>query len=133
MDDDVMRPGLFLNVAPAVGLTLAVLVAGLLPSVPRVPLGIEWGDKIEHAIGFAVVSFCYMRAARRIWPAASPSITHARAAWAAVALGASLELLQALVPFRTAEFLDLVADSFGVLVTWGALRLIDSSVAESHG
>lgn len=130
---NVMRPGLFLNVAPAVLLTLAVFVAGLLPSVPRIPLSIDWGDKIEHAGGFAVVSYCYMRAARRIWPAALPAFVHARAAWAAVALGAVLELLQALVPFRTAEFLDLVADALGVLITWVALRFADHSVAESHG
>jgi len=128
-----MRPGLLVNAAPAVVLTVAVLLAGLAPSVPRVPLTIEWRDKFEHAIGFAAVAYCYIRAARHIWPLALPSLVRGRAALAAVGLGAMLEILQAFVPYRTAEFLDFVADALGVLITLVVVRFTDGPVAESHG
>lgn len=128
-----MRPGTLVNVVPPIFLTLVVLGVGLAPSVPRVPLGIEWGDKVEHAIVFAMVAYCYMRAGRHIWPQAEPTLVHARAAWAALGLGATLEIFQALVPYRTAELLDLVADALGVLVSWLVVRFTHGSAVESHG
>jgi VanZ family protein len=133
LGEGLMRPGLIVKVGPPALLTLVVLGAGLAPSVPRVPLAIEWADKVEHAIVFSLVAYCYMRAARHIWPQALPSLLRVRAAFGAVALGASLEILQALVPHRTAELLDLVADAVGALIALVAMRFSDDSVATSHG
>jgi len=131
--EKLMRPGTLVNVVPPVLLTLVVLGAGLSPGLPRVPLGIEWGDKVEHAIVFSMVAYCYMRAARHIWLRTEPAMVHARAAWAAAGLGAALELFQTLVPYRSAELLDLVADVLGVMLTWVVVRFTHGPVAESHG
>jgi VanZ family protein len=85
---------------------VVLLAATLLPPPPM--LGhVPSGDKIGHVVGFALLqwSFSQIYAGRR---------DRLRCAAGGFALGILIELLQAAVPYRTAEAADLVADAIGI-------------------
>lgn len=85
----------------------------------------DMSDKLGHLLAFGFVQVTHARAAEFIWePSRSPRLWWG-AALSSTFVGALLELWQALLPYRTAEFLDLVADGLGaVLAAWiyGAVR-----------
>lgn len=76
-------------------------------------------DKAQHAVGYALLALLLM-AAQRVTRPWSAGVT-------VLALGAVIELLQALTPDRTADAADLLADAVGIalacaLVAWAASR-----------
>ena len=75
-----------------------------LPAIAHVPPG---GDKVEHFVAYLVLMLWYgqLCADRR---------TLLLRAIGLLALGAAIELLQGLTRYRSAEWLDLAADAFGV-------------------
>src|SRR5690606_11269681 len=91
---------------------------GLLP-MPAVPLPQTWvpQDKLMHAAVFGgLVIVLYVAQPQRLEPL--------RAALLSTALGGALELAQALVPYRSAEWLDVVADGVGALLGAGLVMLV---------
>jgi VanZ family protein len=102
---------------PAVVYSLAVFYGGVieigpLPKVPGLAV-----DKVGHALAFAglaaFVGFALptLSARRRLVVAASAS----------TGVGALVELVQSALPYRSAEWLDLLADALGAVL--GALVL----------
>ncbi|MDP9911799.1 VanZ family protein [Variovorax boronicumulans] len=82
----------------------AILVLSLAPSSTPMP-STGW-DKSNHALAFAVLAFL----AHKAWPGRMwllPSL---------LAYGALIEILQSFTPDRYAEWSDLWADGFGLLV-----------------
>jgi hypothetical protein len=73
-------------------------------------------DKLLHAIAFGAQALVLYRCLR----ASLPRWTSATCAWVSIGyatlLGAVLEMLQAMLPYRSMEFGDLAADFFGALV-----------------
>ncbi len=99
-----------LTLAATALLSVAILVAGTRPQVPdtlrRVP---DWA---AHSATYAVVAFLASRSATLL--AVTPA-----APWAAayaIAHGCLLELMQMLVPTRTAELRDVAADAIGAAI-----------------
>jgi VanZ family protein len=90
---------------------LATLVICLLP-MPKVSLGIDHLDKIEHALGYAVLAAwaAMLFATRRVLVWVAPGLL----LW-----GIAIEGLQALVPWRSASFADVLANTVGVLIGSG--------------
>ncbi len=93
-----------------------VLALGLTP-MPPVDLGGTWlpQDKLGHLVvfgGFAALVTAVLRGRRRALIGAL----------SATALGGALELLQALTPYRSAEWLDLLADAVGAALGAGLVR-----------
>jgi VanZ family protein len=86
-------------------LLLAVVVC-LVP-MPKSPLSIEGGDKLEHALGWLLITLWYAQLAVR------PRALFARAC-GFVALGAAIELAQSLTWWRSADPWDLAANMAGV-------------------
>jgi VanZ family protein len=92
-------------------LVLAALLAAAswLAFMPQPP-GIPGGDKLHHLLGFAVLSFV---GALGFGP-------HRRTLLAVAAAmllyGAFIEAVQSQLPWRTAEWADLLADGAGVLL-----------------
>lgn len=85
--------------------TLAVLVLALLP--PSEPLPTTGWDKGNHLLAFAVLFML----GHRGYPG--------RTGWllaGLVGFGVLIEFLQALTPFRDADWHDVVADSIGLLI-----------------
>jgi VanZ family protein len=99
-----------LTLAASVLVSIAILVVGTRPRMPdalrRVP------DWTTHGSAYAVVAFLASRSATVL------GVTPA-APWAAgyaIAHGCLLELLQMLVPTRTAEVRDVAADAVGAAI-----------------
>jgi VanZ family protein len=89
-------------------LLLLALAAALLPA-PKGIGSIEFGDKILHAGAFAFLMVWYAQiyAEHR---------DRRRVALGLIAFGVGIELLQSLLPYRSADIWDLVADSGGVAI-----------------
>lgn len=110
------RPLRHLRYWRALGRALIVVMLTLtLVPAPPVVGAVPLGDKIGHVLGFAALMFWYAQ----IYAGARDRL---RCALAGVAFGLAIELLQALTPYRSAEFADLVADALGVGLGWLAAR-----------
>ena len=82
------------------------------PGILHVPLR----DKGIHFVEYAALGWLCAAASSRTWPSASAWRTAAFAVFISVLWGLSDEIHQALVPGRSAEFGDVVADLFGSAV-----------------
>ncbi len=87
-------------------LVLASIAVALLPAPPGMG-SFTFDDKIAHAVAFALLMLWYAQiyAGRR---------DRVRCASSLAVLGLIIELLQSLVPYRSADGWDLVADCVGV-------------------
>jgi VanZ family protein len=99
-----------------VGATLMVVVLSLLPGKDLPAVGIS--DKLEHVIAYAILAL--------LGGLAFPRATMLLAVMLS-ALGIAMEICQIVVPGRSAEIADAVADAIGVglvLVPLFVLRLV---------
>lgn len=120
------RPGWVLALFPALISTIAVLVFGLdRPRQEPYP-AFQISDKVQHFAVFVLVGYCYLRAAKHLYPAMNVARRRFWAASTAVGLGALLEVLQSRLPYRSAEVLDLVADALGVGCAVLGVYLVDA-------
>lgn len=87
-------------------LILAALAVALLPA-PQGIGSIAFGDKVAHAGAFAFLMLWYAQ----IYAGVRDRLC---CALGLAAFGLSIELLQGLVPYRSADIWDLVADCAGV-------------------
>ena len=92
------------------------------PGILHVPLR----DKGIHFVEYAVLGWLCAAASSRAWPSAAAWRTAAFAVFISVLWGLSDEIHQALVPGRSPELGDVVADLFGSAVG-AASRYIFSS------
>jgi VanZ family protein len=92
----------------------AVILLSISPEVPNLP-DVPASDKVEHVAAYMTLMcwFCQLHREprRRFWVGAG-----------LFALGVGLELVQALLVFRTAELADALADGCGILVGWCAVK-----------
>ena len=89
----------------------AIVWLSLTPSPPRVR--IDGGDKLGHLFAYGVLMFWFAQLyARRLGYAAG-----------FIAMGVALEVLQRGLGYRSLEALDMLANTAGVLLGWGAARL----------
>jgi VanZ family protein len=87
---------------------LATVVICLVP-MPRSPIPIEGSDKLEHALGWLLITLWYAQLTR------TRQALLARAC-GFVALGAAIELAQSLTTWRSADAADLLANLVGVIL-----------------
>ena len=90
-----------------------------IPGVRHVPLR----DKGLHFVEYAVLGWLCAGASSRTWPWAPAWRTAAFAVFVSTLWGLSDEIHQALVPGRSSELNDLVADFVGSLAGVGARHL----------
>jgi VanZ family protein len=81
-----------------------------LPMIQAIPLQ----DKGVHFLEYAVLGLFMAHAVHSTWPVRA--LRYLAAIWLTVSLGLVDELHQLYVPGRSADFLDLVADSVGAVV-----------------
>jgi len=92
------------------------------PGVSHVPLR----DKGIHFVEYAVLGWLCAAASSRTWPAASVWRTAAFAIFVSVLWGLSDEFHQALVPGRSPELGDVIADLFGSIAGAASWHLFSS-------
>lgn len=73
-------------------------------------------DKVLHAIAFGAQALVLYRWVRSYLPRWSGALSGYVSIGYATVLGAVLEILQAMLPYRSMEFADLAADFLGALV-----------------
>lgn len=119
------RPGFYLHVVPAALYIVAIFYGGLARNVPDIFFHetLIPPDKVLHFFAFGGMQMVLFRAFRFLKPGARTVRLLVWAVVAASVLGALLELVQATVPYRDAEFMDWVADTLGALVAMGVLWL----------
>jgi VanZ family protein len=84
-----------------------VLVLALMPAPP--PMITTGWDKSNHLLAFAVLAWLGCKAVpQRV----------STMLFGLLAYGALIEILQSFTPTRSAEWLDLLADCFGILLGW---------------
>lgn len=107
---------------------LAVAVVSLIP-VPEEPVARLGGDKLLHLAGYALLAAWFAQLHReppaRLWIFGGLLL-----------LGAGLEVAQGLVPWRSMEGWDVLADAagaaLGLLLTWGPGGRLLERVAGWH-
>lgn len=107
------RPGAVLHVAPAILYVVAVFYLGSVSIDPLGDMTFAWKDKLLHALVFAGMQLSLARAMRFTWQRASVLDVAVRSTVAAILCGGALELWQAALPHRSAEWLDWLADGVG--------------------
>lgn len=120
------RPGWVLSLAPAVLSVLVVFVLGS-AEMPKIPeADFKWSDKVGHLFAFGFVQLTHARALEFL---GEPRKTLAQVGWAVLSaslVGGLLELWQAFLPHRSAEWVDFLADSLGALaagaIYWNFFR-----------
>ncbi len=86
---------------------LAVLVLALMSAPPPV-ITTGW-DKSNHLLAFAVMTWLGCKAfPQRVMPLLLSLLAY----------GAVIEILQSYTPNRSAEWVDLLADCFGIVLGW---------------
>jgi VanZ family protein len=91
----------------------AIVWLSLTPAPPEVD--IEDGDKLGHLAGYGATMFWFAQLyARRVLCAGG-----------FVAMGVGLEFVQGWLGYRSFELYDMLANTLGVLLGWGAARLLD--------
>ncbi|RDZ54463.1 antibiotic resistance protein VanZ [Haloferax sp. Atlit-4N] len=115
--------------AVALGYALVVLVASIVPTppgslTPMGPLGLVGLDKWVHAAGYAGLGFAFASAVR-----ARGRKEVVGAVVVAAAFGAGIELVQAVLPYRSFGVADAGANLLGAVVG-GALWVAVAWVAE---
>ena len=89
----------------------AIFVIGSLPATPAVTRGVS--DKVQHALGFALLAWLVCRALRRMCTQWSLRRLLVSSFTFSVAIGGALELWQGWLGYRSCELLDWVADGLG--------------------
>ena len=123
--------GLLLDVAPAL-LAIAVMFwAGLIPLDSLPGPDFEMVDKVWHLVGFGglagLLSRVFVHYGR-------PALAAARSsALISIALGGLLEVLQSFTAFRSADWLDFLADSLGVGLAYAVLRGLNAAAIGREG
>ena len=95
---------------------LAVLVLALVPSPP--PMITTGWDKSNHLLAFGVMTCLGCKA----FPQRSAIVLSGLLAY-----GVLIEIMQSFTPNRSAEWLDLFADCFGILLGWMVIRFLASN------
>lgn len=102
----------------ALALALAVTAAALVGSLmPRVPMPqAPFGDKLVHAAGYAALAVSWRLALQG--PSAATLL-------GVLAFGAAIECVQGLLPWRSFEWADMLANGVGAalgLLAWSLIR-----------
>lgn len=103
---------------------LGVCVMSLLPADRLPSLVFDWWDKAQHALGFAWLAL-WSRLAYPRWPRG--------ALLGLLALGALIEVAQAVTGWRYGEVADWVADAVGVFAVWGLFSCDAPSCVKTAG
>lgn len=104
-----------LAVGPAVLALIGAFVLGSLPMGAPPSVSFVPGDKLGHFLAFGVMQLTFLRACRYLYVELSWGRVVMTAIVFASLSGGLLELWQFLLPHRSAEWADFLADSLGAL------------------
>jgi VanZ family protein len=120
----IQRLALLTDVLPAALYASVIFYAGLIRLAPLPEMGFVPTDKALHALTFGGLALLLVRAIRFVRPKSSSGKRLLFAVLLASFMGGLLEVCQLFVPYRSAEFLDWLADTVGAAAAVGLLALL---------
>jgi VanZ family protein len=96
----------------------AIFAVSSIPGPALTAVGITVWDKLAHGLEYAVLGFLAVRRQRRGF-GRPPTPSFARAVAFGIGVGGLDEVYQSMIPGRSTDATDLVADALGVLVGSG--------------
>ncbi len=112
-------------------MALIFLISSFEVSVPGVR-HLPFRDKAIHFVEYGVLGWLCASAASRSWPSTQPWRTLAFAVFVSTLWGLSDEIHQALVPGRSPELADLVADFWGSVAGAVGQRLFSNRTVRQY-
>lgn len=106
-------PGFARYVLPALVYASVIFVAGSLPQGPETEFVFAFQDKLLHMLAFGGFGLLTWRALRHLWPAKERLWLLVVSLGVGAFVGGALELWQALLPTRSADVFDWLADIAG--------------------
>src|SRR3954471_1706459 len=100
---------------PALMVALALFIASSVPGTSYPQVDVRYADKMVHVTFYALLGAACARGLLRSTARQGAAVVLIATALA-TAFGATDELHQLFVPFRSADWHDLVADAFGALL-----------------
>jgi VanZ family protein len=119
------------QLAPAAIYVVLVFIGGSIPTQDLPQAQQMPSDKLMHLVVFGGMQLLMFRAVRWSLPLTGPVAHNVVAALLSCATGALLEFWQAALPHRSAELLDWLADSLGVLLVAVLLGFVNRDAASS--
>lgn len=120
-----------LNVVPAVVYVACVFIVGSVPVGPETPAPFPYFDKLGHLLVFGLMQWVLLRPVRFLWKHRPPVWQLSWTLAVVSLLGALLELWQGLLPTRSTELADWIADTLGALMMALVLRRV-SYLPDAH-
>ena len=119
--------GFIVSVVPAIlYASLLFWISSL--SQPNAPdFGLEWGDKINHAGAFAIMTVLWFRASGWFYPETSDTRRLMSVVFLVALYGATDEIHQSYVPGRFADLSDWIADIIGAVLAAAIIRALPVS------
>jgi VanZ family protein len=112
------------DVTPATVYVCAIFYGGLIRLSKLPEVGFMPTDKLLHGLAFGGLALLLVRTARALRQWRTPHGRFWFGAFGSSFFGAALEICQYFVPYRSAEFLDWLADTVGALLAVGLLALV---------
>jgi VanZ family protein len=110
---------------PAIVWSLVILIATLIPGKAIPKVGFFQIDKVVHFFIFGILMFLSCYALKKTHDYTGKPVRFIRIALLySLALGIVIELIQQYVPGRGPSVADVVANSIGVALGYGAFRLL---------
>ena len=104
------------SVFPAIGYAALLYWISSLPNPNAPDFGLKWGDKINHAGAFGLMTVLWFRASGWFLPERSRRYRLVVTVLLVALYGASDEIHQSYVPGRFADLSDWIADCAGALI-----------------
>ena len=112
----IEQPGWGTVVVPAAIYLLASFTLGSLPAEHLPGVGFDFEDKLQHLLVFGGMQWTHVRVWRLYRPGLSFGQLMAWAAATATLAGGALEVWQFLLPHRSADPFDFMADGLGAIL-----------------
>ena len=112
-----------LALTPVIVFSIAIFIASSMPAIQPPSLGIDWQDKIFHALAFFMYGFCLQFAVLGCNVTMSTTRAFTYVLLLGIAYGISDEVHQSFVPSRMPEIADAAADAVGVALSTTFLGL----------
>ncbi len=93
--------------------SLGIIYFGTRPQMDYIATSVLSHDKLLHALVFGGLGVLAYRCGRVVWPKLADNGVALASIGFATLLGATLEVIQACLPYRSMEFADLLADLVG--------------------
>ena len=111
------------------GIAIVVTIAIILLSTLKIsapPIDFNYADKVQHLIAYFTLSFCWLLALK------NKGIKTGIILIMCILLGVFLEFYQGTLPYRSFEYLDMIANTLGVIIGYILFKVFIKSALQKN-